>query len=363
MTSKRNFGLDLLRAGAIAGVFIAHEVTLSGIPALGAFLGSGVELFFVLSGFLIGRIYFRSSIQPEFSPWFFWRSRWLRTIPPYFAALGLYYLADRALLQPPQPALPWYYCLFLQNYLGMTGFGPSWSLCVEEHFYLLLPLLVFVVDRFLGRKTLYYLLPIMFFVPTLFRVIFLQIMHLSPPAWFFMTHFHCDELIAGLWIAYLFVEYPATFARLRRPAIWVCPLIPIVCLVAPLFRGRPAFELGIYWDTLFGIGFCAWLRGAYDLRWQPSKRAARLVRQGVQGLALCSYSIYLTHTTIDVLIRSWLANWHRGVVKTGLVMLVTFAVGVLFYFLFERSAILIRDRVETYHRSKQRTIEPAASTA
>jgi peptidoglycan/LPS O-acetylase OafA/YrhL len=363
MTSRRNFGLDLLRAGAIAGVFIAHEVTLKGIQPVSALLGSGVELFFVLSGFLIGRIYFRSSVQSGFSPWHFWRSRWLRTIPPYFAALGLYYVADRALLQPPQPELPWYYCLFLQNYLGMTGFGPSWSLCVEEHFYLLLPLVIFAVDRSLGRKSLYYLLPITFFVPTLFRVIFLQVMHLSPPAWYFMTHFHADELIAGLWLAYLFVEYPAIFTSLRRPAICLSPLVPIVCLMSPLFTGKPAFVLGIYWDTLFGIGFAAWLRCAYDFHWQPVQLSARTIRRAVQGLALCSYSIYLTHTTIDVLVRSWLTDWHRGVGKTGLVMLVTFAVGVLFYFLFERSAILMRDRIEGYHRSKQQAIQPAASTA
>ena len=361
MPANRNFGLDLLRASAIAGVFVAHEVTLNHIPALSDLLGSGVELFFVLSGFLVGRIYFRSTGQLNFSPWNFWRSRWLRTIPPYFAALGLYYLLDRALMHPPQAALPWYYCLFLQNYLGITGFGPSWSLCVEEHFYLLLPLFIFAVDRLLGRKSLYYLLPIMFFVPTLLRVISLQAMNLTPSTWFFMTHFHCDELIAGLWLAYLFVDHPATFASLRGPALWLSPLIPLVCLVSPLFNGRSAFVLGLYWDTLFGIGFAAWLRAAYDLKWQPSNFSALTIKRGIQGLALCSYSVYLTHTTVDVLIRSWLANWHRGVIKTGLVMSVTFAVGVAFYFLFERSAILMRDRIENYHRLKARAIEPAAA--
>ncbi len=361
-TANRNFGLDLLRAGAIAGVFLVHEVTLTGIPILSA-LGAGVDLFFVLSGFLVGRIYFRSSSGPDFSPWRFWRSRWLRTIPPYLAALCLYYLADRVLLQPPQPALPWYYWLFLQNYLGMTGFGPSWSLCVEEHFYLVLPLVVFIVDRSLGRKTLYYLLPIMFFVPTLLRVFFLEAMHLSTREWFFMTHFHCDELIAGLWLAYLFVEYPSTFASLQRPALWLSPLVPIVLFVMPLCTPTQALVLRSYWDTLLGIGFFAWLRLAYDLQWQPSKISAQLVRRGIQGLALCSYSVYLTHTTADVLVRSWLADLHRGAIRSSLVLSLTFLTGVVFYFVFERPAIMIRDRIEAYYKSKPETLETTASAA
>ena len=362
MTSKRNFGLDLLRASAIAAVFLGHEITFTGIPILGE-LGTGVDLFFVLSGFLIGRIYFRSSTHPDFTPLRFWRSRWLRTIPPYLAALALYLLADRILLQPPNPELPWYYGLFLQNYLGMTGFGPSWSLCVEEHFYLSLPILAFLADRFLGRKSFYYLLPIMFFIPTLLRVIFIQVLRLSPPDWYYMTHFHCDGLIAGLWLAYLFVERPDVFAALRKPALWISPIIPISLAVMPLCSPKYAFIFGIYWYAIIAVGFSGWLLWAYDLHWRPSNAPARLIFQAIQGLALCSYSVYLTHTTIDVLIRSWVVHWHRGVVKTGLVMLVTLAVGVLFYFVFERPAISIRDRIEAYRRSKQRMIEPATSTA
>ena len=362
MTSKRNFGLDLLRASAIAAVFVGHEITLTGIPIL-CELGTGVDLFFVLSGFLIGRIYFRSSTQPDFTPVRFWRSRWWRTIPPYLAALALYLLIDRVLLQPPNPELPWYYCLFLQNYLGMTGFGPSWSLCVEEHFYLSLPILAFLADRFIGRKSFFYLLPIMFFVPTLLRITFLQLLGLSPSEWYYMTHFHCDGLIAGLWLAYLFVERPDVFAALRKPAVWISPIIPIALGVMPLCSPKYAYIFSIYWYAVIAVGFSGWLLWAYDLHWWPSNAPARLVCQAIQGLALCSYSVYLTHTTIDVLIRSWLIHWPRGIVKTSLVMLVTFAVGVLFYFLFERPAILIRDRIEAYHRSKQRMIDPATSTA
>jgi peptidoglycan/LPS O-acetylase OafA/YrhL len=118
-----------------------------------------------------------------------------------------------------------------------------------------------------------------------------------------------------------------------------------------------------YWDTLLGIGFFAWLRLAYDLQWQPSKISAVLVRRGIQGLALCSYSVYLTHTTADVLARSWLADLHRGAIKSSLVLSLTFLTGVVFYFVFERPAIMIRDRIEAYYKSKPETRETTASAA
>src|SRR5271154_3539227 len=137
--------------------------------------------------------------------------------------------------------------------------------------------------------------------------------------------------------------------------MWISPVIPIALAVMPLCSPRYSFIFGIYWYAIIAIGFSGWLIWAYDLQWRPSTNAARLVHRAIQGLALCSYSVYLTHTTIDVLIRSWMNHWHRGVVKTVLVMLVTFAVGVVFYFLFERPAILIRDRVEANHRSKHLT--------
>src|SRR5271170_481437 len=179
--SKRNIGLDILRASAIVGVLLAHGLVL---PVKGrdvvAPLGSGVELFFVLSGFLIGRIYFRSSQGESFSFWNFWRSRWWRTLPPYYATILLYVLMR---LAAPAPGLHWYYALFLQNYLGVTGFGPSWSLCVEEHFYLLLPIIGVAVDRLLGRRSWRYLLPAAITVPLVLRLLTLLLIKPLPDQW------------------------------------------------------------------------------------------------------------------------------------------------------------------------------------
>jgi peptidoglycan/LPS O-acetylase OafA/YrhL len=93
----------------------------------------GVDLFFVLSGWLIGGQCLRGHLSiPEF-----WRRRWLRTLPSYFAVL----LTAVAFGWLKISTLPTH-LLFIQNYTQPRAWGTSWSLCVEEHFYLILPLIL-----------------------------------------------------------------------------------------------------------------------------------------------------------------------------------------------------------------------------
>lgn len=70
----------------------------------------------------------------------------------------------------------------------------------------------------------------------------------------------------------------------------------------------------------------------------------RLLHFGVSGTALCSYSIYLTHTTFDPVVRHLMENSHRGITKSVIVMTVTWIGGIVFYFLAERPAIISRDK-------------------
>ncbi len=349
---KRNFGLDLLRAAAITMVFFSHGVTFGRIPILGE-MGTGVDMFFVLSGFLIGRIYFRSQKEQTFKPGSFWKARWWRTLPPYFAALALFAIAS---VWFPGNPIRWYYVLFLQNYAGVKGFGPSWSLCVEEHFYLLLPIFGFLVARTLGRKSFLWLLPVAFWIPFLLRLGTLAATGTLPPDWYWMTHFHCEGLIAGLWIAYLFVERPDLFLALRKPAQWGLLIIPITLGILPMWTTRGLW-VNIWVFTVLALGYAAWLRALYDFKWEPASASSRLVYKTITGAALCSYSVYLVHVLFFDIVRLQVDPWPRGLLKTGFILTTTALAGILFYFLFERTSIITRDRYMKRDRPKTETLD------
>ena len=343
MHPRRNFGLDLARALAITMVFLSHGVT-----ALEP-LGVGVDLFFVLSGFLIGRIYLRGQADATtpgidrpgtFTLWGFWSARWLRTLPPYFAALALYALLNRHF---HNNAVHPYYLVFAQNYVGMDGFGPSWSLCVEEHFYLLLPLLGFLALRFIGRRHLVWLLPLLALVPELLR----NALPL-PTDWFWRTHLHAEGLVLGVWLACVYVDRRlgprSLWERLRTPAL-VLAAVPVLVL-AYQFRHRVqplVFQQSVF--LLYAIGYAAWLRLLYGLRWEPRGAVLRVLSQWISGLALSSYSIYLLHTLLFTDIRVLLAAWPRGWEKSSTILLGALVCGIGFYFAVERPTIRLRDRL------------------
>ncbi len=350
--ANRSFGLDLLRAAAIAAVIFDHEVTKTGIPILEGM--DGVGLFFVISGFLVGRIYFRDSRKPSFTLLGFWGSRWWRTLPPYAAAIGLYILVRHTTgsLAPVQPPLPWWYALFLQNYLGITGFGVTWSLCVQEHFYLTLPLIGVAITRWFGRRSFRYVLPPLFFVPWLLR--YLTMLHGFPPGWYFRSHLHCEGLIAGVWLAYLSVDERDTLARVRRYAPWFALTLPAIFYFAPHLHA-------MWWqlanNTFIALGFAGLVCCLLDFGWNPGTALGRGVRWFVQLIALTSYSIYLVHTTVDPVLRGFAAkvlHMNRGAERTLFVIAGIFAIGEIFSFCIERPTILLRNRM--MHHAPEQTL-------
>ncbi|WP_411767970.1 acyltransferase family protein [Winogradskyella sp. A3E31] len=158
---NRIFGLDVLRALAITLVVVSHCTYL--IPqsdsqlilAIRTFGAIGVDLFFVLSGYLIGGILLKhlERNQTSFKDLFrFWKRRWLRTLPNYMVVLILncvllYILEDQII-----PGV-WEFFLFIQNFSSSHPdfFTEAWSLSIEEYAYLFLPFLIFIALSFFKK--------------------------------------------------------------------------------------------------------------------------------------------------------------------------------------------------------------------
>jgi peptidoglycan/LPS O-acetylase OafA/YrhL len=148
-------GLDTLRAIAIVWVMLFHSYLIGGLgEGFGLLERSGwmgVDLFFVLSGYLIGSQVLRSlKVDGRLNFLAFYGRRATRILPPFFVVLALYALLP-AWRETPRMQPLWQFFTFTFNLLfdnsANYAFSHVWSLCVEEHFYLLFPLLALLLTR------------------------------------------------------------------------------------------------------------------------------------------------------------------------------------------------------------------------
>ena len=220
MDKTRVFGLDLIRSISIWMVLLYHQgynIPNLKIMGLGGF---GVEIFFVLSGFLIGQILikqlekentFKSIIN-------FWIRRWFRILPLYYFILFIRYILD------PNIGLNLlYYVFFLQNnFYGISFFEVSWSLVIEEWFYLIAPFVLFAINHFTPKsdKTKLMLIMIFLLLVNVGRYFYFQKVgqYGAISAQFV---FRMDSLFLGVALAFIKLKYQSIYVFLKRKSIFL----------------------------------------------------------------------------------------------------------------------------------------------
>jgi hypothetical protein len=290
--SGRGLGLDLLRAAAVLMVLCSHWTSHFlgwwgiAVPSVVDSIGdTGVEVFFALSGFLIGRILI--GIAADRPTWRDYRvfllRRAMRTLPLYFAWL----LLLLALFPPQQDfeATALRFLTLTQNLIAEMPpdyyFVVSWSLTVEEWFYALFGLaFIFLARHTGGQRAMWACLPLFLLPPLLLRLAF---DYRGP-----MVFFRIDEIAYGVLAA---AVYARCGNRLPFPgAALAAGLALIAVSLAGVLPDHWALPLTSNLQVIGGV-LClpAALRLAHLPGW---------LRIPVQWTAGRSYALYLMHLTL-----------------------------------------------------------------
>lgn len=338
--------LDGLRGVAVVWVMLYHTTALSlpeSVRRVCALGWMGVDVFFVLSGFLI------SSILLETRPGarglgLFIARRTLRTWPLYFLLLGGVFVTLGHAAAGGSVHW-WRYLVFLQNYQASfwpQSLGPTWSLCVEEHFYLLWPLVIFLVPR---RRLLWVTATIFCSLPV-WRGLALWC-GVSGISIYTETQFHLDGLVAGTLVALWLGRGEA------RPRHWmagVCVATGAAASVMGFWRGTSVIEghNSVMGFTFLAVGFAGLL---LFLLQQQESWCARLLRlRPVAYVGRISYGIYLLHMGLMIFCERWplLAALSRAAGVWGALLLrmaLAIAVASLSYRFFELPILRLKDRL------------------
>ncbi len=355
---QRQSGLDLLRAVAIL-IVVTYHAGLFGFALPGKihrFGWVGVDLFFVLSGYLIaGQLL--GCLQRESHPGYgrFFARRALRIMPAYFAVLAIYF-ALPMLREYPTISPLWKFLLSVQNInlTGGTSFSHAWSLAIEDQFYLVLPFLLVALHR---RPRFAVIVPCaVIFGGFVLRAL---LAHAFPATngsgvsfrgyqkfIYYPTWTRLDPLVLGVALSAIERFCPNWWSRLTNAATWLwLPALGLIVFALYLGEGKTLTFAACVWQfPLLAGGMGALLLCAVSPRVAVSRRSI----PGAIFIASIAYSVYLSHklvihqvvglcTALGIELASWPA--------LVLVQLAVYAGGALLFFAVERPFLKLRRRL------------------
>lgn len=370
-SSARLAGLDTLRALAIALVLMSHYNGFvrhaPGFGAIGNIGWAGVDLFFVLSGYLIGNQLLAPAARGEsLDLRIFFARRLLRTLPNYYAVLAVYLMLPDSSIAGKSMASVWRFLTFTQNF-GMNygeTFTHSWSLCIEEQFYLVLPLVIITLvgSRRSPRLLWCALVAAIAAGMTARGIAFMDGKDAFAAPVYYSSFGRFDELLPGVAIALLKNFHSVGFARMLRfgNALLVAGLASAAAVLYGVMNEAPtAFLASTFGFSLVAFSFALLTCSALS----PSSLLNRLHIPGASSLALWSYAVYLAHKPVFMALSPELQKW--GVdTNAPLTIIIVMAIGILsgwlLYILIETPFMELRVRLYPAGGLKARCTAPSA---
>jgi peptidoglycan/LPS O-acetylase OafA/YrhL len=353
---KRLRELDFLRGVAILLVFLRHQPFSRYSKNIGWI---GVDLFFVLSGFLVSGLLFKEYMRyGKINPGRFLIRRGFKIYPIYFLTYPLYLLfrfyQDGALsLRGIVTDLT-----FVQNYLGFGyAYAASWSLAVEEHFYIALTfLLFFYLRRDTSGKLSTVEAPVKKLPTIILGIIIACVLGRfatnifapdSYPLNLTMTHLRIDSLLAGVLISYYYLFQREQFTRKFESFKYILYPLAAVCLFwTPFIDVQSSFwvkTIGfsmLY--TAFGIILIHFIT-APNINEQLNRVFSRMIVHIVAKIGYCSYSIYIIHSLVNKVYEEH-KLFSLNILNLVITSIISTLIGMLLTHYIEKVFLNLRDK-------------------
>ncbi|WP_075602578.1 acyltransferase family protein [Saccharicrinis aurantiacus] len=363
--TERLHGLDHLRTIAILLVMVFHYGR--GIPAylepIKQIGWTGVDLFFVLSGYLIGfqlLIEYKNTNRISFGQ--FYIKRFFRIIPAYLAVLIMYYSLSELKEGSGLPPL-WKFLTFTQNF-GLNAqteksFSHAWSLCIEEQFYLLLPISIVLLFKNKLQKTTPYLIIGLIILGYILRLYNWQ-EHVQPfidngnrrqmvygflEKVYYPSYNRMDGLLMGLSIAVIFNYKPNIKAKLIQHGNKVLLAGLMVFMLAyVLCANFISYNTSIYGYPLISLAYAIIVLAAIS----PTCLLYKFKTKFTLLIATLSYSIYLTHKQVYHFTKMFIKDLGNESIEQWtfwICIIIAIVAGLLLHLIIEKPFLKLRDKL------------------
>jgi peptidoglycan/LPS O-acetylase OafA/YrhL len=339
-------GLDFLRGLAIILVLFRHADM--GNNPLYHFGWLGVDLFFVLSGFLVSGLLFKEYLRSDQTRIKrFLIRRGFKIYPPFYFfmlfTIGFHWFETHTFYDTNKILSELFY---VQSYFPRIWIH-TWSLAVEEHFYLVLAVFIWLSVKYRFLKSKSFVIP--FLVALIILSFFLRWQVSYPHRndaifGFVQTHLRADGILIGVLISYLyyFTKFKEFFYRYKRLF-----LVLAIALILPAFYYKAGgFFMNTLGLSLVNIGFGVFTLLSLDPKLNSINNPNKILSFVINFIALIgvhSYSVYLWHLNAKHFIGLLLEPTSAGAIILYFILAISLGIGLSL--IIEKPILKLRDKI------------------